>query len=70
MLFVIVLIEWSYRNSANILVYFRFLLRIRWGARNERELNAMGQKCYVLPEKLATPEKAAELINDKRYHIS
>ena len=24
-------------------------------SRNERELNAMAQKCYVLPEKLATP---------------
>ena len=24
-------------------------------ARNDRERNAMAQKCYVLPEKLATP---------------
>jgi len=31
-------------------------------ARNDRERNPMPQKCYVLPEKLATPQEGIDVL--------
>ena len=77
MLSVIVVIEWCYRNSANIFFYFTFLLRIEWGARNdpalirrELALNKCGASHPVLPEKLATPAEAFPDRGDADTHAS
>jgi len=37
-------------------------LRLPRFARNDRERNPMPQKCYVLPEKLATPQEGIDVL--------